>query len=103
MPQERCKAAAFFHESCFWKYPETKKLETLEEIVVLEDLPAMSRKQVLQSFQAFRVTDSKTSSTIVKSTPSTDYTPSADEELKLKEEENDRKQSKPRKRRKKDL
>jgi hypothetical protein len=84
-----CKTAAFFHESCFWNYPETKKLERVEEIVGLEDLPDKNRKQVLQHFQAFH--------------DSNKNTPSAIKELELKEGENDIKQSKPRKRRKKDF
>jgi hypothetical protein len=68
----------------------------VEEIVGLEDLPDETRKQVLQHFQAFHEDSNN-------NTPSPDSTPSADNELKLKEGENDIKQSKPRKRRKKDL
>jgi hypothetical protein len=49
-----CKNSAYFHQECFWKYPETTKLEKIEEIADLENLPEESQAIVRDKFQEFR-------------------------------------------------
>jgi hypothetical protein len=47
-----CKISAYFHHSssCIWKYPETAKLESLEEILGFQQLPKKRREEVEKDF-----------------------------------------------------
>mmetsp|Transcript_68386 Transcript_68386/g.103123 ORF Transcript_68386/g.103123 Transcript_68386/m.103123 type:complete len:171 (-) Transcript_68386:32-544(-) len=49
-----CKNIAYFHEECFWKYPETKKLESIKEIYNVDKLPKESQALVTNRFREFR-------------------------------------------------
>lgn len=49
-----CKISAYFHgNECFWKYPETIKLESVNDLVGLKSLREDQQDNVRQSFGAF--------------------------------------------------
>jgi hypothetical protein len=46
-----CKMSAYFHgQGCFWQYPETIKLGSVEELVGFEKLTAKEQQDVKKSF-----------------------------------------------------
>lgn len=47
------------HEDCFWKHPETKKLTSVEEIVIRKGLDDAQIQKVQDSFEVFRQSKSK--------------------------------------------
>lgn len=49
-----CKSSAYFHESCFYKYPESKKLESVEEIMGFVDLDRSVQNCIEASFDKMK-------------------------------------------------
>uniref|UniRef100_A0A7S1UZF2 PARP-type domain-containing protein n=1 Tax=Grammatophora oceanica TaxID=210454 RepID=A0A7S1UZF2_9STRA len=50
-----CKMSAYFHgDSCIWEYPETAKLEKVDEIVGWKKLPEKQRKVIKEKFEEMR-------------------------------------------------
>lgn len=57
-----CKNSAYFHgNECFWQYPETTKLQKLDEIVGLSMLPKDQQSKVSESFEILTKSDDKPS------------------------------------------
>jgi len=49
-----CKNSAYFHEECFWKYPETIKLEDIAELMGLSALPEEHQSRVRRDFKKLK-------------------------------------------------
>ena len=50
-----CKQSAYFHGStCGWEYPETVKLESMDELVGWERLPANEQTKVQEAFHLMK-------------------------------------------------
>jgi hypothetical protein len=48
-----CKNSAFFHADCLWQYPETKKIDKVEEFDGLDRLPPNEKESTLKRFEKF--------------------------------------------------
>lgn len=50
-----CKNSAYFHfKECFWSYPETSKLDTVDEIIGWDKLPTNHQQDLKERFDTFR-------------------------------------------------
>jgi hypothetical protein len=50
-----CKNSTYFHgKECFWIYPETAKLDSLDEIVGIDNLPINQQSKVRASFNILK-------------------------------------------------
>ena len=62
-----CKNSAYFHGSqCGWEYPETRKLESIDEFVGWGELPAKAQADLLDGFRILK--DKKKSISVTKRT-----------------------------------
>jgi hypothetical protein len=59
-----CKQSAFFHGSkCAWEYPETRKLESIDEFVGWGELPAKAQTELLDGFRILKDEQKSTQTT----------------------------------------
>lgn len=54
-----CKISAYFHSSCFYEYPETKKLESVGEIMGYGDLETSTQDSIRESFRDMKAATEK--------------------------------------------
>eukprot|EP00522_Entomoneis_paludosa_P010038 CAMPEP_0172466466 /NCGR_PEP_ID=MMETSP1065-20121228/56209_1 /TAXON_ID=265537 /ORGANISM="Amphiprora paludosa, Strain CCMP125" /LENGTH=130 /DNA_ID=CAMNT_0013223271 /DNA_START=51 /DNA_END=443 /DNA_ORIENTATION=+ len=49
-----CKNSAYFHSDCFYRYPETRKLESVQDIKGYQDMDEGIQKSIRASFGAMK-------------------------------------------------
>ena len=48
-----CKNSAYFHSDCIWKYPETSKIDSVDEFKGIDDLPKLEKDKLLKNYNLF--------------------------------------------------